>query len=234
MSGFSPEENLRFGHRLAISRAKAGYTQKSFAQAINFNQCEITLYERGLRFPTDETLKKLADMTHVDPYWLKYGDCDAVDFQQTDDGTEIRVFHPKNGKSRMKKAELDDLGDESRDIAQSVINALAFYESPEEVQKAHEEEEEQFKADYRAHRVPRIRNDPNKLKKMIYSISKQYFPELNQQLEALGADYDVDSAAGLLRTEIEKTLPDLPDEEDDLAYFSAARKQLAKIARRNA
>ena len=158
----------------------------------------------------------------------------AVDFQQTDDGTEIRVFHPKNGKSRMKKAELDDLGDESRDIAQSVINALAFYESPEEVQKAREEEEEQFKADYRAHRVPRIRNDPNKLKKMIYSISKQYFPELNQQLEALGADYDVDSAAGLLHTEIEKTLPDLPDEEDDLAYFSAARKQLAKIARRNA
>ena len=48
MSGFSPEENLRFGHRLAISRAKAGYTQKSFAQAINFNQCEMSIFSRPM------------------------------------------------------------------------------------------------------------------------------------------------------------------------------------------
>lgn len=233
MNGFSPEENIRFGHRLALARAKAGYSQPDFANAINFNQGEISLYESGRRFPTDETLKILADAVHVDPYWLKYGDFDAVDVKHTEDGTEIHLFHPKNGQSRMKQTALQDLKEENQSIAQSVINALAFYESPAEVQRSIDEEKKQFKEEYRATHVRKIRNDPDKLKKAVKNIARQYFPELSTQIGELNADDDVNRAAQMLRNTIAEALPDLPDEEDDLIYFSKARKILAKKARRS-
>lgn len=231
MNGFSPEENRRFGHRLALARAKAGYSQTEFAQAMNFSQTEIALYENGKRFPSDETFKKLAEAVHVDPYWLKYGEYDAVEITTSEDGTELRLFHPKGGKSWMPMAELTDLGEESQGIAQSVINALALRETPEIEEKALADEQAEFKAELKKHHTRVIRNDPNKLKKTIKSIADQYFPDLSEKIGPMATEEDTKQAASLLRSTIEKELPDLADSGDDLADFKMAKKLLAKKAR---
>jgi transcriptional regulator with XRE-family HTH domain len=232
MDGFSLEENIRFGRRLALARIKAGLSQEELAQHVNFTQPEIALYERGRRFPTDDTITLLAEATQTDPRWLKYGEYDQVAIETSADGTEVRVFHPKDGRSRLPSASIDQLNEDHQRIAQSLINSLALTEDPKAAKAEAERELQQFKKQKHENHIPRRRNDPEKLKKMIRSIAAQYFPKLG--VGALKTDKDVQRAVIKLREAINAELANAPDEPDDIAYFSAAKKLLAKKAREEA
>lgn len=50
---------------LKILRTKAGYTQESFAEALNMPKTTYSSYEQGHRTPSVETSKKIADALDV-------------------------------------------------------------------------------------------------------------------------------------------------------------------------
>ena len=52
-------------NRLRYLREKEGLTQTNIAHALHIGQSTYNRYERGIREPDQETLKKIADYFHV-------------------------------------------------------------------------------------------------------------------------------------------------------------------------
>lgn len=61
-------ERLRaiWGARIRTARQAAGYTQASFARALNIDQANVSRWERGLAVPNDNRRGRIADLLGVD------------------------------------------------------------------------------------------------------------------------------------------------------------------------
>lgn len=65
--------NQEFASRLISLRREMGITQHDLAQAIDVDKRSISMYENGRTFPREETLRRLAKVFDVEPYWLTTG-----------------------------------------------------------------------------------------------------------------------------------------------------------------
>lgn len=54
-----------FGENLRALRKSRGYSQEKFARVINSNQANVTAWERGMRMPTLNTIKGIADVFNI-------------------------------------------------------------------------------------------------------------------------------------------------------------------------
>ncbi len=88
-----------FGNRLKELRLQAGLTQKQLGERINVTKSVISYYELQERYPSPETLIKLADVFHV-----------SVDFLL--------------GRDSHRLIDVSDLSSEEIQSLQNIINVM--------------------------------------------------------------------------------------------------------------
>lgn len=69
---------MKTGEVLKKARIDAGMTQAELAQRLGVTPQTVSQYERGIKNPKIETLRKFADALGVTPGYLLYGDTDPV------------------------------------------------------------------------------------------------------------------------------------------------------------
>lgn len=63
----------RFGANLRRARRNAGLSQEGLAHLVELGRCDVSQYERGLRFPRLDTILKLSAGVAVSPCVLLAG-----------------------------------------------------------------------------------------------------------------------------------------------------------------
>lgn len=66
-----------FGDRIAQARKEAGFSQKRLLKALGWpddSNSRLSGYENEQREPSLDDFRKIADLCHVDPAWLAFGE----------------------------------------------------------------------------------------------------------------------------------------------------------------
>ena len=91
---------VNFGNTLKELRQRAGLTQKQLADRLWLSKATVSYYEQSLRYPSPETLVRLAGVFHVSTDYLLGLD------------------------EKSQSIDVSDLTEEESSAVQSVINAL--------------------------------------------------------------------------------------------------------------
>lgn len=116
----------QFGKRLKYLREQKGLTQQELADKVKIHQVSIANYERGIRKPNEENMKKFAKLFKIDPVDLEIGEVEVIK-EDTPYGMDINIKYvsgKKYGKPELSPA-YDTLSDNEKFIVNELINELA-------------------------------------------------------------------------------------------------------------
>ena len=107
------------GQRIKDARAQKNMTQSELADKLNISFTLISQYERGLRNPKEDTLKRIADALEVDVNWLRNG-------QTLEERDQVMKDHVTK---RFKEAEaadvyLDGLTSDERQAVETIVHSM--------------------------------------------------------------------------------------------------------------
>lgn len=114
---------MSIGQHIKEARLKAGITQAELANKLGIAYQSIGQWERGLRTPKIETLRKIAEVLGMDVNWLMNGQT----LEQRDQGMKdyvARRFTEAELNAQMQKA-FDSLSVEGKQEAVRSINIIA-------------------------------------------------------------------------------------------------------------
>jgi ribosome-binding protein aMBF1 (putative translation factor) len=78
-SGEYEAHKRQFGERLRAAREKRGWSQMALARLLprGTDVSQVSRWERGVTFPSFESLLQLARVLNVTPQWLEWGNDDV-------------------------------------------------------------------------------------------------------------------------------------------------------------
>ena len=119
-------EAERFGRRLALSRCRAGLTQKGMATMIGVPQSEVSLFEKGGRKPGDKIIKAMAMKLDVDFEWLKYGEIPNVIIEDDERKREMSITYFWGSKADSGKLteRINSLSEKEREFMSAIVEIL--------------------------------------------------------------------------------------------------------------
>lgn len=104
---------LIFGLGDRIKKLRANLSQEQFGKLIGVNQGTIHKYEKGRAYPSEETLKKIADCGGVTVEWLLHGE------EAPAPGPRLQEYAPEVYEARPVDLDVEALA--------KIINAARYY-----------------------------------------------------------------------------------------------------------
>lgn len=128
---FAREVNtLTLGERIKKVRREVDLTQQKFCERIGFKQNSISLIESGKRNISDQAIKSICREFNVSEVWLRTGEGDMFEPEETDAWEEVVKRRGLSGSDRLLIEKFMDLKPAERDVVMKYVLAVAADYTP--------------------------------------------------------------------------------------------------------
>lgn len=121
---------MTLGERIKKVRREVDLTQQKFCERIGFKQNSISLIESGKRNISDQAIKSICREFNVSEVWLRTGEGDMFEPEETDAWEEVVKRRGLSGSDRLLIEKFMNLKPAERDVVMKYVLAVAADYTP--------------------------------------------------------------------------------------------------------